>query len=123
MKKNYSEFGKGCTYCLGLFLAHEALHTELFEKKNNQPISKLAYELWFNAASDHLYDLQIPAKFPVSLQRRLKIFRKKCLYFGHGFPKEHATEKDYKWAINEGKALLLLIDKRLGVQVKRGEWQ
>lgn len=121
--KRTSEFGEGLTYNLGMFLAHECLHTELFIGEDKT--SKLGVELWFNASSDHLYiwkpmyGLQIPKKFPVQLQARLLRFKRKCLHWGH----KHATVDDYYWATKEARALLIAIDKHLGVSVKRGEWE
>jgi hypothetical protein len=133
MKKS-SEFGKGCAYNIALFIAHENLHTELFMKKecrtsihtkyaDNKNFSKMGVELWFNASSDHLYDLQIPKQFPSILKSRLKKFQSKCLHLGHGFPEKHATLADYKWAIKEGKALLRSIDKQLGIESTQGDWE
>lgn len=74
-------------------------------------------------SSDHLYDLQIPKQFPSILKSRLKKFQSRCLHLGHGFPEEHATLADYKWAIKEGKALLRAIDKQLGIESTQGDWE
>jgi len=109
-----SEFGRGLTYCLGLFLMHER-QRQKFED------SKWAH-LWFNGASDHLYELNIPDNFPDSLKKRIKIFQKKCLEWGHGFPKKQAEIKDVYWALNEAKTILRLIDKNvLNVNTEKGE--
>jgi len=120
-----SEFGRGLTYCLGLFLAHaerygEKLHDEKFRVEFER--FRLA-ELWFNGASDHLYELEIPEALPKSLQKRLKRFQDKVLNWGHGFPKKKATEKDMIWSIQEAKNLLRLIDKAYGVETKKGDWE
>ena len=126
MTKKSSEFGRGCAYNIALFVAHENLHTEMFMKKEytaNKNFSKLGVDMWFNASSDHLYDLQIPKQFPSALKSKLKKFQSKCLHLGHGFPEEHATLTDYKWSIKEGKALLRAIDKQLGIESKQGDWE
>lgn len=105
-----SEFGKGLAYCLGLFLAHA-------EGKD------LSAHLWFNVASDHLYDLQIPETLPVSLAGSLRTFSAKVLCWGHGFRNEaKATEKDKTWAIDRAKELLRKVDMAYGVETQKAQW-
>ena len=58
-----SEFGKGLCYCIGLFLAHAER-----EVKTERDAG-----LWFNAASDHLIELQVEDA-PKSVRNRLKEF-------------------------------------------------
>jgi len=109
-----SEFGTGLCYNLGLFLAHGEPRTERLEHDETAS--------WFNAASDHLYDLRIKDA-PKRLQTRLENLRDKCLEWGHGFPRIDSTKQDVAWAIQEAKALLLLIDKAHKVKVIKGEWE
>ena len=127
-----SEFGKGCTYCLGLFLAHAERTMgmtlkqldemdERNEDKEN-PNYSLATSLWFNGASDHLYELEIPEQFPVALKKRLAKFKHKVLMWGHGFTNTE-TKEDKKWSIQEAKDILRLIDKQLGVKTMKGQWE
>ena len=94
-----SEFGKGLCYCIGLFLAHAER-----EVKTERDAG-----LWFNAASDHLIELQVEDA-PKSVRNRLKEFAEKCLNFGHGSDMYEATKKDVSWAVEEAKELLRLID-------------
>ena len=177
-----SEFGKGLTYCLGLFLKHADQYdldkktyenlsklnprekrskdifktcipaiegmidfAEISEWKNKnlsylyilkkeieeclqeKPISSNYFietlpQTWFNAASDHLYKLQIPSNFPDDLKKRLESFQNKVLELGYGFQKD-VKEDDVTWAIEECKKLLMKIDKTLGVEVIKGEWE
>ena len=139
MEKKISEFGKGLTYCLGLFLAHEERFGEFL--KCNQEIEekmkekfpdynpeKRAAELWFNASSDHLYELKIPKILPQNIKRRLRLLRSKCLSWGHGFgldksPYGVADEEKFRWAIDEAKELLMLIDKFYLVEVIEAQWK
>ena len=80
-------------------------------------------DLWFNAASDHLYDLQVDSA-PENLRSRLKEFQSKCLRWGHGFdPEFEATDKDKNWAIQEAKDLLRLIDTENNIPTTKGEWE
>lgn len=129
-----SEFGKGLCYNLGLFLAHEERYMKYkidFEKiritnkdKRSQDYFSEGYavEMWFNGASDHLYELQY-SYAPKKLRKRIQTFQQKCLLFGHGFLKKKPTEKEYKWAIQEAKELLLLIDKANKVPVIKGDFE
>lgn len=126
-----SEFGKGCTYCLGLFLAHaeRSWGPPDFDKEQDERMKDMgkvndysfSTELWFNGASDHLYDLEIPDNFPVRLKSRLKKLQSKSLYFGHGFGQD-TTNKDKMWAIEEAKELLRLIDNFLGIKTSKAQW-
>jgi len=111
-----SEFGKGLCYCLGLFLSHA-------ERNRHSGLEKyVGFELWFNAASDHLFDLQIDSA-PKHLRKRMDRFRTKCIIFGHGFPKKTATLNDFAWAIQEAKDLLRLIDKANKVPTEKGDYE
>lgn len=119
--KKQSEFGKGCSYCLGLFLAHEWKYSDFAKSSIRKDI---AVECFFNAASDHLYELEIPSKASPSLKKRLLLFQKKCLTWGHGFRKPSPTEKDFLWATQEAKDLLRIIDEQLlHVKTIKGDWQ
>ena len=125
-----SEFGKGLCYCLGLFLCHserERLYNKEVAKKLNyseEQAGKRNAKMWFNGASDHLYDLQIPENLPVSLKKRLAEVCKKAIHWGHGFDSnDQPTEEDKKWAIQEAKDLLRLIDEHFGVETQKGDWE
>jgi len=109
-----SEFGKGLTYCLGLFLAHA-------ERMNNARYlysEESKYSIWFSGASDHLYELQIPESIPNCLQKRLKKFKDKCLSL-----RLQATKENFEWAIQEAKNLLMMIDKFHGIKTKKGVYE
>lgn len=105
-EKTDSEFGKGLTYCLGLFLAHaEREMYEIGGKKN--------FQFWFNTSSDHAYEVDTSRITDESLKERIENWREKVLHWGHGFPGPDVTEADMDWAIEEAKQLLLLIDQLL----------
>jgi hypothetical protein len=115
-KQEESEFGKGLTYCLGLFLCHS-------ERTYGNDICDKP-DIWFNASSDHLYELEIPDFLPEDLKKRLIILRDKSLHWGHGFDKEDIASKENKtWAINEAKELLRLIDDFFKINTIRGSWE
>ena len=114
--KTQSEFGKGLTYCLALFLCHS--ERELWKKEEDQ----WKVGLWFNAAGDHLFDLQIPKKLPAQLKKRLKEFRDKVLEWRMDLS-DKLTHEDKTWAINEAKDLIREIDNFYGIPTEKGEWQ
>ena len=120
--KTKSEFGRGLVYNIGLFLMHERQrerYQEMYEKHNLQWAT-----MWFNGASDHLYEIEIPDSFPARLRNRIKRFKTKCLEWGHGFPKKEAEPKDVYWALDEAKLILRLIDKEvLKVKSIKGIWE
>ena len=120
-EQSSSEFGKGLTYCLGLFLAHQE-KTREFERMESLTYTR-QWDLWFNGASDHLCDLQIPPNFPIALRRRLEEFQTKCLNWGHGYNKPEAMKEDVWWAIREAKNLLIEIDKQFGIPTCKGQWE
>lgn len=129
-----SEFGKGLTYCLGLFLCHgeraplfpkemgEKLDSNSALKRTDQEWEDYDAELWFNGASDHFYDLQIPKDLPKPIQKRLAKLQSKALHWGHGFQND-CKAKDKIWAVQEAKDLLRLIDKSFGIETKKGGWE
>lgn len=109
-----SEFGKGLSYCLGLFLAHaERYETGI----NYNPV------YWFTGAVDHLFDLEVE-QAPKKLKKRIKRFKRKCIRFRNLFSRyKNPTEKDVFWSINEAKELLRLIDKANGINTKKAKYQ
>lgn len=116
-----SEFGRGCVYCLGLFLAHKERGWRMRDELKKLKIQ--CVNSWFNGSSDHLYDLEIPENLPERIKKRLARFQDKCLRLGHGF-NIVGTEKDFCWAIQEAKYLLRMIDKYVcKVDVIKGSWE
>lgn len=106
-----SEFGKGLTYCLGLFLAHAERSIYLDD-----------YGMWFNAAADHLYEIQ-SSGLPKRLGNRIDKLQNRCLSWRLDLGGQKATKKDYDWALQEAKDLLRLIDKNNGVKTEKGSWE
>lgn len=131
MEKVESDYGKGLTYCLGLFLAHaEQFRLDQYQKETEDTVDIRALT-WFNASSDHLYELVIPKTLPLNLQLRLEYLKKKCIWWGHGFGSEgeanhdenkQATKESVRWAIDEAKELLRLIDKYNGIKTIKAKF-
>ena len=115
MENNESEFGKGYSYCLGLFLAHaERYSCEKCNRKNIGVIGILNgdYGLWFHGAGDHLYEFD--AKTGRAIDFRNKVLHLRC---------EKATKEDFEWAIREAKDLLMEYDKSNGIEVTKGNYE
>lgn len=79
--------------------------------------------MWFNGASDHFYELQVPVNFPEKLKRKLKKLKSKCLHFGHGFSAPFPTEKDVYKMLDLAKEILRDIDKLNGIEVIKATWE
>ncbi len=116
-----SEFGKGLTYCLGLFLCH----SERVINEDDRLKFTNVYEIWFNSAADHLFDLEIPESLPKSLQDRLRDFQNKVLNWRLALDNNNIfpTKENKFWAIKEAKTLLRLIDESFGVKSLEGEYE
>ncbi len=124
-----SEFGRGLTYCLGLFLAHvEGLgnsisnYERLRESNPDLFSEESAVEMWFNGAADHLFELEVDSG-PVELRERLALLQSRCLHWRLSMGGDPATREDAHWAIQEAKDLLRLIDEAHGVPVCKGGWE
>lgn len=114
-----SEFGKGFTYCLALFLAHQHMY-KLDGKVRIIPIASL----WFNASSDHLYDLQIPNNFV--LKDECQKWADQMIKYGHGSKAlldESLTKEDVYKALTECKKFLMAWDKQCGIEVEKGDYE
>lgn len=120
-----SEFGKGLTYCLGMFLAHAERLSDYKRIAEKTPFSDYP-QLWFNAAADHLYELVIPEGLPEKLRKKLKRFQKKVLNYGHGqgmMGEVKVTDKDVEVCLNEAKELLREIDNWIGVKTIKADFE
>ena len=115
-----SEFGRGLTLCLGLFLAHSERY--LCGRCYYSSTSDLNVEVWFNGASDHLFELDTSKIKDKKLKERLESFREKVIHWGHGFDSnDPATGEKKEWAIKEAEDLLMEIDRlELGLNPAMG---
>ncbi len=113
MTKQKSEFGQGLTYCLGLFLAHKERIKE-YEKLQKSIGMDHPYNLWFNGAADHLYDLQIPEFLPADIQLDLRTLYDKSMGWRLS---SNVTKENFDWAIDLAFDLLRRIDEYFKVLV------
>lgn len=127
MKKS-SEFGKGVIYPLVLFCNHFIHHAYDDHKENyNDFIS------WFNGASDHLYELEIPVEWKKrKLGKKLKELQDLALDIGHGNlglmdsnhkKAEKFAKASYDKCVLLVKEIAFLLDKELGFKPIKGDWE
>jgi len=135
MTRKQSEFGKGCGYCLGLFLAHadsfaarlqcaKDIEAKMKEKFPEYNAEKEAASMWFYAAADHLYEFVVPDMMSMKFIKRAKIFDK--FVFDRRLvmhSEDKPTQKDVVWAIEEAKELLRLLDEEHGIKTIKGQWR
>jgi len=122
-KEITSEFGKGFIYNLILFSKHWwrtfeniKAYKEVFKKETPEEEEQMAMDMWFNGASDHFYELEIPSQFKrKKIGKLAKWLQDRCLYLGHGF-KEKGTKKDFEEVFEKLEELARLIDKELGIK-------
>ena len=130
MDEDQSEFGKGLCYCLGLFLAHTASlqqgidrYKKLRESNPDLFDENSAVEMWFNAAADHMYDIQPEAAPTEDLGKRVRLLAYKCIGWRGIMSDVPPTLKDAEWAIQESKDLLRLIDAAHNIPTEQGKWE
>ena len=121
-----SEFGKGCVYCIGLFLSH-AERCAVMNMESRAASSAFMKEetplLFFNGASDHLYDLDVSTLKDTQLADEIQEWKTKCIGWGHGFGKPKPTNEDVVWSISKAKEFLFRIDKtELGIVPVKARW-
>ena len=81
-------------------------------------------ELFMNASSDHLYDIEVPkGKDWDKIRAMIKKLQKKGLHMGHGFDKKAKyTMEDYLELFQLNREIALKIDKKLGIKAEMGQW-
>ena len=104
-----SEFGRGFTYCIGLFLAHA-------ERK----IIFNDYSLWFNAAADHLYELQIPNNISDEFKSKIESWQDKCIEWRIA---AEVTKENFEWALNTAKEILFQYDNLCNIETIKAEYE
>ena len=118
-----SEFVKDLAYNLGLFLCHSERDYLMTQEDESKGIINKSHH-WFYIAADHIYELVIPKNLPPPLRGRLINFKRKVRGWRLTMdPKDHATEADKGWAIEEAKELLRAIDRLHGIKTEKGDWQ
>lgn len=130
-EKEESEFGSGLVVCLCKFSEH-FMNDNIMRIQNRQyndatdyiakiPESQLI-QLWANGATDHLYELRVPASLEnTEIGRKVTELREKGLEMGHGFRHEKTyTIEDVDELRKLVTDIALLLDKHIGI--KDGDW-
>ena len=105
-----SEFGQGFIYNLILFSKHWF--------KNYDDCDNW---LWFNGASDHFFELEIPKQFKnKGWAKRLRKLQKRALDNKTKFGEGGKNEKQE--VFEELEKIVMLIDKDLGVKDIKADW-
>ena len=120
MSEETSEFGKGFTYCMALFIAHK--ERLVFDKfYSTKEFQSTCWFLWFDGAVDHLRQMEIPEGLPAPLKRRLASWRKECMRMK--YHPEETSRRKVNWAIKRAIRLLMDVDIELGVKPIKGEYE
>lgn len=105
-----SEFGKGFVYCIGLFLMHAERKQFNFEDN---------YSMWFNAAADHLFELQIPKNLSNEFRTKIEIWQNNAIRLRL----DPATKKDFEKSLETAKEILREYDSINLIEVEKGEFE
>ena len=116
MEEEKSEFGKGFTYCLGLFLCHA---DRRFKDKEREKSSQtnLAF-IWLNGAADHLFEFDAE-KAPKPKRDRCQKLQDNVL--GRRLAYD-VTWEEIEGYIEEAKTILLEYDKFCGFEVIKANY-
>lgn len=125
-----SEFGKGLVICLVKFAEHrykwleqKRLYEEMRGKHPSHFTVSSAVEGHFSGASDHLYEIGVPASLEgTKLGKKVKKLQDFGLEMGHSFSGKEWTEADVNKAYTMCQEIALLIDKELGLEPQIGQW-
>ena len=118
-----SEFGKGLVICLVKFAEHLADYRHWVELNETVTHANDAEEMYFNAASDHLYEIQVPKSLKhTELARKVKELQDMALEIGLGFTGKKYSNKDVEHAMKLTHEIALLVDKQLGLNAEEGQW-
>lgn len=125
-----SEFGKGLIICLIKFAEHAETwpkwkddYAKMRESSPDLFSESRVVELFFNGASDHLYEMEVPKKWKNTvIGEKVEELESFGLMIGHGFTKRTHSEADVQKAYDLCEEIALLIDKQLGLKPDIGKF-
>jgi hypothetical protein len=125
-----SEFGKGLVICLVKFSEHmgswrktSASYKELSKEHPDLFNESHAVEMFFNGASDHLYEIEVPQEWiKTEIGKKVRELQDFGLEIGHGFTGKKWTEAEVFKAQDLTHEIALLIDKAIGLNPEEGQW-
>lgn len=107
----FSDFGTGCAYCLGMFLAHSYF-------PDGKVSEKIGQSIWLYAAADHLFEMEIPKHFHPRLRHKLAKLKSEVM----AKRLDSVDEKTKLRLIEEAKDCLRWMDNYMGVKTKKAKW-
>lgn len=120
-----SEFGAGFVYTMILFAKHwgKIFHDVEVYKTSLQD-EQMAYDMWFNGAADHVYEMTIPdaiagSEFGMLAEEFIKFVRSKRLPMSQ---EERATKEDFNKAFVMLESLAMKLDEHLGMKPVKAQW-
>jgi len=119
-----SEFGKGLVICLVKFAEHFMTWPRTSQEYTdiNLPLSR-AVEIHFSAASDHLYEIEVPEDWRhTEIAEKVTKLQSRALVIGHSFTNKQWTEQNVEDLHSLCREIAMLIDKQLGLEPDIGEW-
>lgn len=118
-----SEFGKGFIYNLILFAKHHDKIQAMVERYNKMELPDV-WEMWFNSAGDHWYELEVPARWQEhEIGQRVMALKDKVLQLRLAYGgRKPATQDDFYEVWVEVEEIARLIDKELGVDDIKASW-
>jgi len=128
MEKEESEFGKGLVTCLVKFAGHFDKYIIMKEKYRILKMDeKEVGWMWFNGASDHLYEIEVPkGKDWDKIRKKINYLKSEGLSWGHGnkgFNKSlEENDKKFNELMDLTFEIAVDIDKKLGLNAEIGEW-
>lgn len=138
-----SEFGKGLIICLVKFAEHFGrwqqykqeykrireenkleIALQILQNKPGIYSESDAVESFFNGASDHLYEIEVPEEWKnTEIAKKVKELQDLGLKIGHVFIHSRKySEADVLKAHNLCREIALLIDKKIGLNPNLGMW-
>ena len=82
-----------------------------------------AVHSFFNGASDHLYEIEIPEGWErKKVGKKIKELQDFGLMIGHSFTERQHSEEDVNFAYDLCNEIAVLIDKELGLKPDTGQW-
>lgn len=80
-------------------------------------------EMMMNAASDHLYEIEVPGEpFWDDIRIAVDLLKTKALAIGHGFTGQVWTMADLTEIKKTTREIAMMIDRKLHLDSNEGEW-
>jgi hypothetical protein len=128
-EKEASEFGKGLVICLVKFAEHmgnwqsqKESYKQMIKENPELFTESYAVKMHFNAASDHLYEIEVPEMERDSLiGKKVAELKTLALEMRQIFNNKEYTEKDLFALYDLCEEIALLIDEQIGLKPEKGE--